>query len=358
MLYCISTVRFSILVNGTPSGFLDTSRGIRQGDPLSPLLFVVVMEAFSKLMQKAEEEKYIRGFEIRGRNQEPMQITHLCYADDTILFCEPVLEQVGYVKCTLLCFEAASGLKVNLSKSEMVQIGQVSNLTNLVALLECKISTVPMKYLGMPLGARFKSKLIWDPILEKLGRKLAGWKHLYLSKGGKWLWRFATEKDSYWRKVVALKYGVNPGNWVSGLGQGPYGISLWKYIRKGWAKFCVHTSFEVGNGACTRFWEDQWCGDQSLSAMFPSVRLVRHLHDWEKTPFQTFMGFVYLQQVHRDKEDQIRWSPDHNGKSAVKSYYKVLSGSPAQSFPWKPIWKSKVPPRVAFFVWIAAKGKI
>ena len=70
---------------------------------------------------------------------------------------------------------------------------------------------------------------------------------------------------------MALKYGVNPGNWVSGLGRGPYGISLWKYIRKGWAKFCVHTSFEVGNGACTRLWEDQWCGDQSLSAMFPSV---------------------------------------------------------------------------------------
>jgi hypothetical protein len=65
MLYCISTVRFSILVNGTPSGFFDTSRGIRQGDPLSPLLFVVVMEAFSKLMQKAEEEHFIRGFKIR-----------------------------------------------------------------------------------------------------------------------------------------------------------------------------------------------------------------------------------------------------------------------------------------------------
>jgi hypothetical protein len=81
-----------------------------------------------------------------------------------------------------------------------------------------------------------------------------------------------------------------------------------------------------------------------------AVRLVRHLHDWEVAPFQTFMGFVYSQQVHRDKEDQIRWSPDHNGNFAVKSYYKVMSGSPSQAFPWKPIWKAKVPPRVAFFV--------
>ena len=70
---------------------------------------------------------------------------------------------------------------------------------------------------------------------------------------GKWLWRFATEIYSYWRKVVALKYGVNPGNWVSRIGRGPYGISLWKHIRKGWAKFCVHPKFEVGNGNCIRF---------------------------------------------------------------------------------------------------------
>ena len=49
---------------------------------------------------------------------------------------------------------------------------------------------------------------------------------------------------------MVLKYGVNPGNWVSRIGRGPYGISLWKHIRKGWAKFCVHTKFEVGNGNC------------------------------------------------------------------------------------------------------------
>jgi hypothetical protein len=166
----------------------------------------------------------------------------------------------------------------------------------------------------------------WKTICMPVATGRLGIKNLILTNQallGKWLWRFAMEKDSYWRKVVALKYGVNPGNWVSSLGRGPYGISLWKYIRKGWAKFCVHTSFEVGNGACTRLWEDQWCGDQSLSAMFPSVyhiachkdamiadylswhhdvphwdvRLVRQLHDWEVTPFQTFMGFVYSQQV-------------------------------------------------------------
>jgi hypothetical protein len=82
-----------------------------------------------------------------------MHVSHLCYADNTIFFCEPELEQVGYLKCILLCFEVVSGLKVNLAKSDMVQIGQVSNLTALATMLECKISTLPMKYLGLPLGA-------------------------------------------------------------------------------------------------------------------------------------------------------------------------------------------------------------
>jgi hypothetical protein len=227
----------------------------------------------------------------------------------------------------------------------------------------------------------------WKNVCMPIAAGGLGIKNLILTNQallGKWFWRFATEKEAYWRKVVALKYGVSLGNWVSGLGRGSYGMSLWKYIRKGWDKFCAHTSFEVGNGACIRFWEDQWCGDQSLSTMFLAVyriahhkdamiadylswnqdvphwdvRLVRHLHDWEMVPFQNFMGYVYAQQVHRNAEDQIRWSPDHRGKFAVKSYYKVLAGRRAQPFPWKPIWKSKVPPRVAFFVWTAAKGKI
>ena len=93
---------------------------------------------------------------------------------------------------------------------------------------------------------------------------------------GKWLWRFATEQDALWRKVVALKYGISPGNWVSVIGHGPYGISLWKLIRKGWEKFQGYIKFEVGNGNCICFWEDHWCGDRPLGEMFPMVyRVVR-----------------------------------------------------------------------------------
>ena len=61
----------------------------------------------------------------------------------------------------------------------------MDNLDLLLIVLGCKQSTLPMKYLGLSLGAKFKNKAIWNPILEKIERKLAGWKRLYLSKGGR-----------------------------------------------------------------------------------------------------------------------------------------------------------------------------
>ena len=76
-----------------------------------------------------------------------------------------------------------AGLKVNALKSEMVPIGEVPNIHVLAEILGCRIGSLPMTYLGMPLGASHKSPTIWNPILEKIERKLAGWKKMYLSKG-------------------------------------------------------------------------------------------------------------------------------------------------------------------------------
>ena len=90
------------------------------------------------------------------------------------------------MRMLLLCFLAVTGLKVNVLKSELVPIGEVNNVHALAEILGCRIGSLPMIYLGMPLGAFHKSPSIWNPILEKINRKLAEWKKLYLSKGGRW----------------------------------------------------------------------------------------------------------------------------------------------------------------------------
>ena len=78
-----------------------------------------------------------------------------------------------------------SRLQINLGKSELVQVGDVPHLEMLADMLGCKTSTLPMNYLGLTLGASFKMQSIWNPIAEKMERRLARWKRLYLSKGGR-----------------------------------------------------------------------------------------------------------------------------------------------------------------------------
>jgi hypothetical protein len=87
-------VRFSILVNGTLSGFFTSSLGLRQGDPLSPLLFVVVMEASCRMLVAALEQGSITGFAVGPRESEAIVVNHLLFADDMLIFCGAQEEQI------------------------------------------------------------------------------------------------------------------------------------------------------------------------------------------------------------------------------------------------------------------------
>ena len=175
---------FSILINGTSHGFFGSSRGLQQGDPLSPLLFVLVMEAVGRMLDKAVHEGRLLGFNVGASAGRSLIVSHLLFADDTLIFCDANIDQMLILRMVLIWFEAVSSLKVNLGKSELVAVGAVHNMDLLVVVLGCKQGS-PMKYLGLPLGAKFKDKSIWNPILEKMERKLAGWKKLYLSKVGR-----------------------------------------------------------------------------------------------------------------------------------------------------------------------------
>jgi hypothetical protein len=178
-------VRFSILVNGIPSGFFNSSRGLRQGDPLSPLLFVVVMEALSWMLIAALDQGNLTGFSVGSREIEALVVNHLLFADDTLIFYGAQEEQIRHLRCIFLCFEAASGLRINVGKSEVVPIGVVKDVDRLAHLLGCQVASLPLTYLGLPLDASYKSVSIWNGVIEKMERRLAGWKRMYLSKGGR-----------------------------------------------------------------------------------------------------------------------------------------------------------------------------
>ena len=173
------------MINGSPCGFFESSRGLRQGDPLSPLLFVLVMEALGRMLDKAVHEGRLSGFRVGNLEGRSLVVSHLLFADNTLIFCNADLDQLLILRIVLIWFKAGTGLKINLSKLELVPIRVVHNIELLLSVLGCKQGSLPMKYLGLPLGAKFKNKTIWNPILEKMERRLAGWKRLYLSNGGK-----------------------------------------------------------------------------------------------------------------------------------------------------------------------------
>ena len=106
--FYISIVRFSILVNGKASDCFSSLRGLRQGDSLSPLLFILVMETLSKLVIKGVEEGFLgflNGFHISNPYIEGLLISHLFFADNTLIFCKPNNCNLGYLRCIVLHFE-------------------------------------------------------------------------------------------------------------------------------------------------------------------------------------------------------------------------------------------------------------
>jgi hypothetical protein len=114
------------------------------------------MEALSTMMSSTVERGLLSGFSVGSRNHEAMFVSHLLFADDTLIFCEPNVEQFRDLRCLFLCFEAVSGLKINLSKSEIVPIGDVGDVMELASILGCGVASLPMKYLGLPLGAHLQ----------------------------------------------------------------------------------------------------------------------------------------------------------------------------------------------------------
>ena len=143
------------------------------------------MEVLSRILKKTKECGLLRGFHVGPINSIGVRISHLLFTDDTILFCDASKDQLLSIRLVLTCFQAFTDLKVNVGKSEIVPVGEVGNIYALATILRCRAGSLPMKYLGMPLGTPYKTSSIWNPILERMEKKRSGWKRLYLSKGGR-----------------------------------------------------------------------------------------------------------------------------------------------------------------------------
>jgi hypothetical protein len=134
---------------------------MRHRDPLSPFLFVIVMEALNKMISALLVGGFLSGFTMESRSGDLINISHILFVDDTLIFSEANLDLHNF--CSLfLCFKAVSSLKINLAKSKLVPVNNIINVKGLTSILGCMVSSLPIiiKYLDLPLGVSFKAKFI------------------------------------------------------------------------------------------------------------------------------------------------------------------------------------------------------
>ncbi|KAJ0471319.1 putative RNA-directed DNA polymerase [Helianthus annuus] len=177
------SARASVLVNGSPTREFECSRGLRQGDPLSPFLFVIVMEALTGIMKKAASVGLYNGIKV---SRDGPSLSHLLYADDVMFIGEWSVSNAKNLRRILRCFYLVSGLRVNLAKCSVFGVGvNEDEVLSMAQLLRCRQGTFPFKHLGLLVGANMNLARNWKPVVEIFQRRLSIWKAKTLSYGGR-----------------------------------------------------------------------------------------------------------------------------------------------------------------------------
>eukprot|EP00253_Pinus_taeda_P026951 PITA_26951 len=307
----VSTTSFSILLKGSPSRTFTPSRGLRQGDPPSPFLFVLMMEGLGRAIKVANAEGRIQGLKL---TPDGAASTHQQFVDDTMLQGIPTVKESGAFKQIMNDFALAAGTKVSLDKSKVLFFNiDIAIQRNLTRILRFQRDQLPSKYLGMPLTNKPLSKGVWEPAIpifmfsalpapkgvmqqirsiqrdflwgkgeEKKKWALVAWDKLYkpkahgglglhdpetLSKvlGAKLWWMWLKESATPWAKLWKQKYA---NNWqekdhirMSGLIKGSH---IWNLAWENRAIVQQHSVWEIRAGNLARFWEDNWQQEPNL----------------------------------------------------------------------------------------------
>jgi hypothetical protein len=177
----LSTASTRVLLDGEPGPPIWHRRGLRQGDPLSPSLFVLMMNSLNRLLAKATELGILRRLARRD-----LVTSVSLYADDVVIFCHPDETELRAVRGILGIFGQASGLHTNFAKCSVSPIACSDEEANGAAgLMECQLAPFPVKYLGIPLSIRRLSAASFQPLVDKIADKLPTWRASMMPRAGR-----------------------------------------------------------------------------------------------------------------------------------------------------------------------------
>ncbi|XP_026378204.1 uncharacterized protein LOC113272606 [Papaver somniferum] len=277
--WCLSNARFSMAINGTASNMFISTKGLKQGDPMYPFLFILIVEVLSVMIKRAASLNLISGFK---PSSEAFEINHLQFANDLIVFLDDNTEQVNNLKNILLDFELVSGISLG-SKSKAVGVWDVilQNFQKKLSMWQKKYLSKGVYYLSLfqiPVSVekqmeKIMRQLLWGSINNKRKKGWVGWKKVNLPKEGggtgikklrlmnkslhaKWIWRYGNEEKALWRKIMRLKFGGHEKSFLP---------------KKSYK--------QVNSGDKVLFWKDVWLNEQLFQVMFPSLFSLSRLQD-------------------------------------------------------------------------------
>ncbi|PNY02898.1 ribonuclease H [Trifolium pratense] len=180
----VGTATTSVLVNGSPTDEFPFEKGLRQGDPLSPFLFLLATEGLHVLMEVMVERNLFTGYSVG--DLAPVSVSHIQFADDKLLIGTKSWVNAHALLVVLVLFETMSGLKVNFNKNMLVGVNILATwLGEAASALCCRVGKISFIYLGLHIGGDPRRLSFWEPVLSRLKNRLFGWKSHFLSFGGR-----------------------------------------------------------------------------------------------------------------------------------------------------------------------------
>ncbi|XP_023644536.1 uncharacterized protein LOC111832445 [Capsella rubella] len=393
IMHCISSVSYRILINGDPKGRVRPTRGIRQGDPISPYLFILCTEALIAQIRRAEEEGKIQG--LRISNASP-RVSHLLFADDSLFFCKADPQHSKEIIDIIRRYGDASGQEINFAKSS-IMFGN-----DIPALLRQEIKTI----VGISQEGAITSKLSsaianfwWSNKAESRGMHWLSWEQMCTSfeDGGlgfrtleefnlallaKQLWRVLRFPDSLLSRVLKGRYFRYCNLLEIEISNRPsYG---WRSMlsAKHILKFGIRKT--IRSGFDTYIWTDPWIPDnpprppKGLSQFRDPLVCVNTLIDfntkrwkqdnlWELFPPDEITLIMGIKPSLKASRDGYAWTLTKSGNYSVKSGYNVARSisrpdcdppvqGPSITTLKTQSWKLKTTRKLKHFVWQCLSG--
>ncbi|KAL2942962.1 hypothetical protein RDABS01_031310 [Bienertia sinuspersici] len=182
IMTCITSPQYSLMINGVPSPLVRPGRGLRQGDPLSPLLFTLCMEYFTRMMKRVSMEEGYKFHPLCRR----VGLNNLCFADDILMFSRGDMHTITLNLAGLKLFAQATGLEISAAKSEMFCAGVEKGMVDRIqALSGFKVGRLPFTYLGVPMSPKQIHPNDCEKLVDKMCAKIKVWSSRNLSYAGR-----------------------------------------------------------------------------------------------------------------------------------------------------------------------------